>query len=87
MKIRSLELATAISVMLGLVKPMQGYASESVDAVVAENETEMAKSTTKQSFPEQGLWTANIKRMGLEYMEHSVTNKEDPNYPDTYNAE
>ena len=87
MKIRSLELATAISVMLGLVTPMQGYASESVDEVVAENETEMAKSTTKQSFPEQGLWTANIKRIGLEYMEHSVTNKEDPNYPDTYNAE
>jgi hypothetical protein len=26
---------------------------------------------------------ANIKRLAFEYMEHSVTNKKDPNYPDT----
>lgn len=30
---------------------------------------------------------ANIKRLAFEYMEHSVTNKKDPNYPDTYNAD
>lgn len=30
---------------------------------------------------------ANIKRIALEYMEHSVTNKTDPNYPDTYNSD
>lgn len=30
---------------------------------------------------------ANIKRAALEYLEHSVTNKNDPNYPDSYNAD
>ncbi len=30
---------------------------------------------------------ANIKRIALEYMEHSVSNKNDPNYPDSYNAD
>ena len=30
---------------------------------------------------------ANIKRIALEYMEHSVSNKNDPNYPDTYNSD
>ena len=30
---------------------------------------------------------ANIKRLAFEYMEHSVTNRNDPNYPDTYNAD
>lgn len=29
--------------------------------------------------------TANIKRIAVEYMEHSVTNRNDPNYPDSYN--
>ncbi|MBO5038524.1 MAG: hypothetical protein J6C85_03600 [Alphaproteobacteria bacterium] len=30
---------------------------------------------------------ANIKRAAFEYLEHSVTNKNDPNYPDSYNAD
>ena len=30
---------------------------------------------------------ANVKRIALEYMEHSVSNKNDPNYPDSYNAD
>ncbi len=30
---------------------------------------------------------ANIKRIALEYMEHSVSNKSDPNYPDSYNSD
>ncbi len=30
---------------------------------------------------------ANIKRIALEYMEHSVSNKNDPNYPDSYNSD
>ena len=30
---------------------------------------------------------ANIKRIAVEYLEHSVTNKDDPNYPDSYNAD
>ena len=34
-----------------------------------------------------GSLKANIKRLALEYMEHSVTNRNDPNYPGTYNAD
>ena len=30
---------------------------------------------------------ANVKRIALEYMEHSVSNKNDPNYPDSYNSD
>ncbi|MCM1324278.1 MAG: hypothetical protein NC218_08955 [Acetobacter sp.] len=30
---------------------------------------------------------ANVKRVALEYMEHSVSNKNDPNYPDSYNSD
>lgn len=30
---------------------------------------------------------ANIKRAAFEYLEHSVTNRNDPNYPDSYNAD
>ncbi len=30
---------------------------------------------------------ANIKRIALEYMEHSVSNKNDPNYPDSFNSD
>ena len=30
---------------------------------------------------------ANIKRIALEYMQHSVSNKNDPNYPDSYNSD
>lgn len=30
---------------------------------------------------------ANIKRIALEYMEHSVSNKNDPNYPESYNSD
>lgn len=31
--------------------------------------------------------TANIKRIAIEYLNHSVTNKNDPNYPETYSAD
>ena len=30
---------------------------------------------------------ANIKRIAVEYLEQSVTNKDDPNYPDSDNAD
>lgn len=40
-------------------------------------ETAVAESSLK----------ANIKRIALEYMEHSVSNKNDPNYPDSYNSD
>lgn len=30
---------------------------------------------------------ANIKRIAIEYMEHSVTNKSDTNYPDTFSSD
>lgn len=43
----------------------------------AQDETIAAASSLK----------ANVKRIALEYMEHSVSNKNDPNYPDSYNAD
>lgn len=30
---------------------------------------------------------ANIKRIAAEYLEHSVSNKNDPNYPESYNSD
>ncbi len=36
---------------------------------------------------EKSGWSANIKRIAVEYTEHSVTNKKDPNYPESYNAD
>ncbi len=84
---RSLELAIIIGIMAGITTPIESRANENVDKIVATNEDDEIKNSTQQTFPEQGLWTANIKRIGIEYMEHSVTNKEDANYPDTYNAD
>ena len=42
---------------------------------------------TAQDVSEEGKLTANIKRIAIEYMEHSVTNKNDQNYPDSYNSD
>lgn len=39
------------------------------------------------SVAEAASLKANIKRIALEYLEHSVTNKDDPNYPDSYNSD
>ena len=44
-------------------------------------------SVTAQNVSEDGSLTANIKRVAIEYMEHSVTNKNDQNYPDSYNSD
>ncbi len=84
---RSLELAIIIGIVAGITTPIESRANENVDKIVATNEDDEIKNSTQQTFPEQGLWTANIKRIGIEYMDHSVTNKEDANYPDTYNAD
>ncbi len=49
----------------------------SAEETAAQAETIAAASSLK----------ANVKRIALEYMEHSVSNKNDPNYPDSYNAD
>lgn len=51
-----------------------------------------AETSEKAAFPEKAVaqaasLKANIKRIAVEYLEHSVTNKDDPNYPDSYNAD
>lgn len=72
-------LTRTFAVCSALLLPFAAQAQENVAAeqtdAVAEN-IEAASSLK-----------ANIKRLAFEYMEHSVTNKHDPNYPDTYNGD
>lgn len=53
-----------------------------VNAAVAEETAAQAEAIAAAS-----SLKANVKRAALEYMEHSVTNKNDPNYPDSYNSD
>lgn len=41
----------------------------------------------EETIADKASLKANIKRIALEYMEHSVSNKSDPNYPDSYNSD
>lgn len=66
-------LIKSIAVCSAVILPFTAMAEE-IPAEVTEN---VAKASSL---------TANIKRVALEYLEHSVSNKSDPNYPDTYNA-
>lgn len=50
-------------------------------------EAQETTSTPEEIVASAGSLKANIKRLAFEYMEHSVTNRKDPNYPDTYNAD
>ena len=47
----------------------------------------MAEETSEQMVANKATLKANIKRIALEYMEHSASNKNDPNYPDSYNSD
>lgn len=44
-------------------------------------------NANSDSITDKSSLKANIKRIALEYMEHSVSNKNDPNYPDSYNSD
>lgn len=46
----------------------------------------MAESTN-EVVEQMSSLKANVKRVALEYMEHSVSNRNDPNYPESYNAD
>lgn len=48
---------------------------------------EETSTTQEEIIASASSLKANIKRLAFEYMEHSVTNRKDPNYPDTYNAD
>ena len=48
---------------------------------------EETSATQEEIIASASSLKANIKRLAFEYMEHSVTNRKDPNYPDTYNAD
>jgi len=56
------------------------FAASADETIATENES------VEQNIVKASSLTANIKRLAFEYMEHSVTNKRDKNYPDTYNA-
>ena len=47
----------------------------------------MAEETPTEAIAAASSLKANIKRIALEYMEHSVSNRNDPNYPDSYNSD
>ena len=49
-------------------------------------EAPVTEQTAEETIAKASSLTANIKRLAFEYMEHTVTNKNDKNYPDTYNA-
>jgi hypothetical protein len=55
--------------------------------LTASAEENMTNQTPAEAIEKASSLKANIKRLAFEYMEHSVTNKKDPNYPDTYNAD
>ena len=57
-----------------------------LSAILTPNVT-MAEETTEQVVANNASLKANIKRIALEYMEHTSSNKSDPNYPDSYNAD
>jgi len=55
-------------------------------ALASAEETTISEDVVSENAAPTSSLKANIKRLAFEYMEHSVTNKEDENYPDTYNA-
>ena len=61
---------------------MAGLCTALLTSLSANAQTEQQEAITNA-----GTLTANIKRIAIEYMEHSVSNKEDPNYPDSYNSD
>lgn len=56
-------------------------------ALPAAAEVSENASSPAETVADAASLTANIKRIAVEYLEHSVTNKDDPNYPDSYNAD
>lgn len=71
---KNLQMVAAVCACLSFAG--NSYAAEG--EVLPEAETTVAEAASLK---------ANIKRIALEYLEHSVTNKEDPNYPDSYNSD
>lgn len=53
----------------------------------AEADNAVSVKAAEEKAPTAGTFAANIKRIAIEYMEHSATNKNDPNYPESYNAD
>lgn len=67
----------SLAVCSALLLPYTAAAEEATPASVSTQDAIVAASSLK----------ANIKRLAFEYMEHSVSNRKDRNYPDTYNAD
>ena len=53
-------------------------------ALPAAAEVSENASSPAETVADAASLTANIKRIAVEYLEHSVTNKDDPNYPGLY---
>lgn len=44
-------------------------------------------SQKEDTIPYANSLKANVKRVALEYLQHSVSNRNDPNYPNSYNSD
>ncbi len=66
------------SALLAFILTLPFAASAAEPAVVPDTDETVAAAGSLQ---------ANIKRIAIEYLEHTVTNKDDPNYPDSYNSD
>ncbi len=58
-----------------------------LSAMADETPAVSANTSAEETIASASSLTANIKRLAFEYMEHSVSNRNDPNYPDTFNAD
>lgn len=72
--------------MRNLIMPLTLCATLMLPGLAMAEETATTEDAVAENVEKASSLKANIKRLAFEYMEHSVTNKEDKNYPDTYNA-
>ena len=73
--------------MKHIVKPLAVCAAVLLPFSAVADENVANNISTDEAIASASSLTANIKRLAFEYMEHSVTNRKDANYPDTYNAD
>lgn len=69
------------AIFCAVLLPAAAFAEKVIDNSPAEAAAAAVKTVKAPSLK------ANLKRIAVEYLEHSVSNRHDPNYPDTYNAD
>lgn len=68
-------------------RSMRNFSRSCGDCFAGSGRVSENASSPAETVADAASLTANIKRIAVEYLEHSVTNKDDPNYPDSYNAD